>query len=868
MSAISQRQLSIASERDNLLQQMSAVNSRLNGLLLEAVTQAAGLPPNSRDLLEGAAQGKLDAVLEAGVAAYAGADPELTQSLGAFAEDARKAAQEYAKLKETVADVQERAKQGAQLVRAVQTGDVSRILTIGADIYEKLPADTRAEFLEKAVQAAGAKEKVEMALSLARQGTELRNEIADRLRSIPTASSVLRPAIVKLLDVGSADYDEHYSKLLQAAIGGAKTVTQQQDALIKLSRAWSGLVVDEVLTDPKLVIAAAVAMGSPCTAVGDCRQFLISRLRVNGLAGPAVTVEDSGRVVLSSPVTNEKIAEFRIQDIAARTFGTPIEVPRATILADANSLLARLDGEQGALIGRLLQLLPDREFDELATSASKALGTTGSKDFVAELLKPPAAGGASPLGESIARYSLGRDVVQRTVWAPAGGGPGPSAGGGGSTGTPEEQAALAALAATGPYGLAASMAIKVLSGMGELSDLADQARRLDDEDRGLSVELLHLTPLKHEIDNDEALAVLAHRAAELRSKSAANRGNLLRAALLDDSQRRLELSTKIRSRLPLNYYLSELLREQYDRLDQSIALWTGQSGSSGRRIENWLRADPRSARLALDPDIKLYSWFKRDWRGQRGDLDELAVRWNQLYLAARQACGTLGCDKDVHEVGFVEFTPAITLDSVAGDIAPKGTIREVSFTLLPQHIPDLQDIERLRLVDISAVVRNRTTGAASGLPSARIRHSGVGYMLAGGEGQVETFEVSDERSPDFIDGDSAISARRAALQSRWASSAGLGQLEGYALFGLYKVTLPSSFDPAKQSLELTFYYQRPKKAGVTPLRLPTAKLVCPSARGDTSIDISDVRLLVSRSETGLLDKVSAPDSCKLEENGR
>lgn len=579
-------------------------------------------------------------------------------------------------------------------------------------------------------------------------------------------------------------------------------------------------------------------------------------------------VDNAGLVVLRNPAGGATIAQFNLADIAARVIRTPIEVPRATIKADADALLARLDEQQGALLGHMLKALPDKGFDQVMNTAMKALGTDVSKDVARALSGPAAAGASNVLGESLAGFALGRDLVQRTgVAAPtaAAGAPAPGNGGGAGS-TPEEQAALAALAATGPYGVAAAMAIKVLSGMGELADLADQANRLDVEDRGLTVELLHLTPLKHQVDVDESLAQLAHRVAQLRSQSAANRGNLLQAALVDDGQRRIALSGKIRSRLPLNYYLAELLREQYDRLDQSLSTWTGDSASPGSRLESWLRGDPRMARLALDPDIRLYGWFRRDWRGQRQDLGELAQRWNQLYVAARQACGNLGCDANTRQVGFVEYSSPVPLDALAGNIGPAGTPREVSFTLLPRNLPDTQDIEGLRLVDVSGVVRNKTTGATSGLANFRIRHSGAGYMLANGDGRVETLELSEQRSPSFIDGDTELSNRQDSLQSRWSPTANLLPLEGYALFGLYHVKLPSGFDPAKQSLELTFFYQRPKQAAPGATRLPTAALLCQFGGEVKTIDLADVRLLMRHGETGLIDRLSTSESCKLTEN--
>lgn len=874
ISAIATRQTIIASERQSLEQQMSSVTASLNGMMLEAVSSAAGLPPNAIDLVDAAAKGDVKKVLQEGVAAYAAADPKFTQSLGTFAEDARVAAVEYKKLEALGNDIQTTADQGAQLMRAVQAGDVTRVLTVGAELYNKLPAETRS----KLTAAIDESESLQPAFALARKGTELRSELVDKLKALPAASSLIRPHLYALFDTGSERFDNYYALALGTAIGSAQDAAAQQDALIKLSRAWSTLVIDEGLKAPEVQIAVAAALGSPCKAIGDCRDFLIAKLNANGLDGPAVTVDAAGLVSVRHPSTGANIASFDLKNIASRTLRIPIDVPRAALRADADALLTRLDAGQGAEMTELLKAIPDLGFDRVLGAALTSLSVTDSKALVQSLAVPGADGEPSVLGESIASFALGRDLAQRTVLpsppSPATPGAAPSgtnppvgtAGAAGSGANANEQIALQALAATGPYGMAASMAIKMLAGMGQLSDLADQADRLDKEDRALTVEVLHLGPLKRKADLDEALATLAHRAAFLRSKSAANRSRVLQSALLNTGQNSERLYENIRDRLPLTFYLSELLRQRYDRLDRSLAVWLGPAGTQGGHITTYLRRDANSARLALDPDIKLYTWFQRDWQGQRYDLQQLAQRWNQIYNVADKVCADIGCGQAMRDVGIVEYSTPVALEDLTGKIGPAGSIRDVSFTLLPQHLAGLPELGRLRIVDVSAVIRNKKSGARSTMADLRVRHTGAGYILAGGVGLPETLDASQTRYPMFLRNEGEISARSAALQSRWTTAPTLTQLEGYALFGLYVVRLPAAFDPAAQSLDLTFFYQRPRLDDGAATRLPTAALFCGLADRSAPIDFTDIRLLAKRGDNGEIDRVAVPDSCRLQEN--
>ncbi|MDH7971897.1 hypothetical protein QH494_06845 [Sphingomonas sp. AR_OL41] len=859
VGAIAQRQQAIAAERESVLSQLDANQAGMNKLLLSAVQQAVGLPPNAVELVDAASRGDVDSALNLAVTAYASADPALTKSLGSFAEDARLAAQDYTALQGKVTNLVARANEGALLFRAIQSGDVSKVLEAGTTVFQNLPPEVQAKMLASVRENADLKAVV----TLARKGTQLRGQVIEFVRSTAKISDAVRPVVAGLLDTASEQFDAHYALALSATIAAARTVDDQTRALVWISKAWSESVVDQALKDPVAIVAVAVLLGSPCKVLADCRKLLITQLQARGLTGAPVTVSSSGAVQIVNPATGQQVARFSLPELANTLIRRPVEQQRAVLRQDVNAVLKRLDEQQGLAMGRLLDLLPDTTFDRVVNDKLRALAAPDAGAAFQAITGPVDSPAAGELARGLASLSLGGDLARRTVLAPAGAAPVPDLT---TPPSPAEQAALNALAAAGPYGVAASIALQALRGMSELSALADQADRLDKEDRSLSVELLHLAPLRLDVDRDESLAQLAQRSAQLRNAMAASRSQILQAALREDGQMQTELAAKIRSRLPLNYYLAELMREQYDRLDQSLALWTGQIGSAGPRIENLLRGDPRTARLALDPDIQLYDWFARNSEGQRRDLDQLSQHWNRLATVATQVCNTLGCDNNARDVGIVEVTEMVSLDALLGDIPPAGATRELSFTLLPRHLPDLGDLEGLRLVSVAGVVRNRQTDRTSSPLNIRIRHSGLGFLMVDGQGQTETFDSSDSFTPDFIDDASVLSKRRNDLQTRWSTSPKLGPLEGYALFGLYQISLPASFDPAKQSLELTFFYQHPRNAIPVDARLPTATVRCAGQADPRGIEMSDVRLLLRRDSNGLLSKLDGGSTCILAEN--
>ena len=876
MNAIMTRQIAIAAERQSLDSQMTAASSALNKVLLDSVASYVGLPPNTAALVQGAASGEVSGVLSTAALSWvsSGGLSELGGDFGKIADAAQSAAAQYKEIRDKVGMVQDAANNSAELVRAIQSGNTAAALNAGAQLFDKLPPSTKRDI----TQALTDNKTIKSAVALARQGSELRTTVVGYVSRLPDLGQTLQGEVTKYLDTSQAEFDSRYAQALSAVVANATQAADRADALARIAQGWSITFVDEIVPSKSLVPVAR-ALGSDCTTDLACRTALLDKLKAKGFAGPRVSVSTTGEVKVTGP-QGDVVLTVNLTEIAERTVKRPLQIEKAKIESDAKAIAAKLSTAQAAATKAFLAAIPDIDFDRHIGPLLNQL-TSQQQSSALQSMFPADADGSDLLTRSLASFSMGRDLKSMIDAKTSGSGPAPNpapggpapqpppAGGGGQNAG--EQALLSAMAASGPYGAAAAAAIKVLASMEALSNLVDQANHLDNEDRGLTVELLHLAPMSGEIDRDESLAQIAQRVAETKADGAGRRGELYGASLREQGGAASALEAKIKSQLPLTYYLSELLRQEYDQLDRALALWNGDVGPQGRYLQSLLRTDPSKARLALDPDIKLYDWFSRSSEGERKDLDALNEHWARLQTLAKQICNDTGCSPDVGQIGQVDRSAAIALSAIRSDViqVSVGAPTAIRFTLLPQHM-DLPKVDRLRLVDVSAVVRNRKTGATTAPVNFRLKHSGLGYISVDGEGVREVLDASDETSLRYLPDDVGIDKLRDDLQNRWRSTDALRPLEGYPLFGLYELSVPSWFNPADQELEFIFYYQRPNKTIGAEATFYGKVLSCPQSRSP-KMNASDVQLLIRKDSAGILrelDTAAGGPACTLKENSQ
>jgi hypothetical protein len=857
--AIQASQATIVAEIGALEKQVADRTAAMNATLTSAMTQAVGLPPDTAKILQGAANGDYSGVVAAAVQQYA-ASPDvavgLPRNLKELAASAQEAAQRYEEVRKTVVDVQERANQGTTLLKAIQSNDRDKLVAIGLDAMGRLSPDTRDQLL-----AGVAKVKdLDGALKLAGNGTFVRAEISAYIGATPDLSAKVGSLVATYLKPQDQAFAWRYQQLLIAGAATAKTAAEQSAVFGALSHGWARSLVRDVLDPQGSVVATAQSLGSPCTKDLDCADWLIDHVTQNGLTGQIVAISAAGDVTIT--VKGQVSARFSVADLAKATSGRAVEAAGAAVRADIDALVARIQSGGSAHVVEVVRRLPDVDFDRDIQPLLKSLPAGRGMALLQTLTSPGAGGVAAPASQDMAALALGRDIAQKTIFAPVPNQTGPPRGRpavpqvalpAGAGADPSQEMILSAMKASGPYGIAAATTIELLSGISQNGVAIEQINAKAQEDRDLTVEMMHVTVFESDLNRDEAIATLEQRIATAQYSSAHTRSDLYEQAMVDQGGQNTALQAKIRRRLPLIFLLSEQLREQFDALDHALGFWENDLSPDGTFLERSVRSDPQLRRLGLDPDISLYDWFKRDVAGQRKDLDALLVHWQGIEaLITTDLCPKYHCSAKDAQMGQVEITDLISLRKLVGPAswAAAEKSRSLLFTILPQSLPNIPARNGLRLVHVAGAV-SKTANNYQHNPNIVLRHSGLGYVSAGGRGYRETLDTSGDLTPRPPVDDGGSSALQEELQGRWAPNPTLRPLEGYPLYGLYSVQFPPEFDFMSSDLVLRFYYQWPVNAAVLSRRDLVVSFSCSDGGGrQVPVASTDVKLLVERDEKG------------------
>ncbi|TBW32242.1 hypothetical protein E0E54_19720 [Azotobacter chroococcum] len=260
-------------------------------------------------------------------------------------------------------------------------------------------------------------------------------------------------------------------------------------------------------------------------------------------------------------------------------------------------------------------------------------------------------------------------------------------------------------------------------------------------------------------------------------------------------------------RRPLFFYISERLREEFDLLDQSIQLWAGASGRLVMSIKHLILEDPQNIRLALDSDIHLFDWLRRDGEGLRTDVDALLAHWRQLVRLARDTCGRIGCDIGTPSSVQAADTGQISLCSLmsAGQkqrFRQWVRNRDGSLTLDvffdPNRLPIASWHANVRVIEVRLAGRigdgnpqgpcTQSFGKLVPFQKASVTHPGPSYVPRG-DGTYFKDLLLPHRSSSFMPPEPFDIE---ALSQRWNSIqvAQRRSFEGYGLFSLWRFELP------------------------------------------------------------------------------
>jgi len=267
-----------------------------------------------------------------------------------------------------------------------------------------------------------------------------------------------------------------------------------------------------------------------------------------------------------------------------------------------------------------------------------------------------------------------------------------------------------------------------------------------------------------------------------------------------------DVDLRIRLYRPYFFYLAEMLRQQFDLFDRSLAMWSGASDSRGF-FATKVATDPSLARLALDSEIHLFDWLNRDREATKTDPFLLFVHWQQLVALAESYCVDHGCKPGDNQLGQIGATQRIGMfDALvppdtrerflrwkAGPMTEPFTFRltlDPSKRLLPARFVNIRNL------DWNVVPISRGGSVPGNLLQVRhLGHSQIPYEDRTSVGTSIRLRDESMLPNGFTPSNRALQFDLAELASRFQSQTGitslqsLRALEGYGLYGAYEITV-------------------------------------------------------------------------------
>jgi hypothetical protein len=386
-----------------------------------------------------------------------------------------------------------------------------------------------------------------------------------------------------------------------------------------------------------------------------------------------------------------------------------------------------------------------------------------------------------------------------------------------------ERVLEAALVSAVPGVRAVRMAEQVFKSIADITEQIDVMHSLYDEEKALTVEIVHLDDMRDQARFTQGIANLDREIALKRITSSQDliRAHVSLAAMGAREQKGAIQKAKLR--VPLALFYADALRREYDALDRSLALWSGDPLTLRGFVRDRIKANPNSMRLALDPQIGLYTWLDRSLESNRGDLEALRTYWSRTLALVREVCIEAKCTDENSVLGQVLKTGQISLRRITSEAEwerfrhwqKSGTgLFTFSFLLAPWH-PVIRDDHAIRAdLDDLRIVTARIGGMPSAslgakpinLYGASLTHPGIGYVLYRGRFVREAFQPAVKHGLEWKNNPEW----KSDLYARWNDAPPLRPLEGYSMFTMWQLDVPRSKDAREVAdIIVQFHYQTP-----------------------------------------------------------
>jgi hypothetical protein len=878
--AIQQRQEEIASESASLRNRLAATAKQVDAVIGKAMAQAVGAP--DLKTIQSAVEGKSleNVVLAAAGPMLLDTNSSLNKALTSYSKMTKDVVDFYNRGKKAYDEVERFRSDAERVTQLLKSRSVKDLVQAGTSVYSQLDASTKAS-IDKVVDSP----KLKTVVNLAKQGQALRTQAAQFVTENLDLSSRLKPILVRVARERFDDFSDVYKQVLLTASRHNPTVEVQRVIVAALLKDWSRVVAEE-LVDAEAVVPVARAAGLNCADIKDCQTRLAGLFEKKALPELPIVRVDDARVKIM--VGGKVLFDRGFLPFSEAVLKREIDSSRERVLSEIDERIAQLSKFEDKLAERILRLLPDASFDKEITEILEAVKSSKNFDDKA-LAQAIVRHGERETQEKtklqLVSFALGSTLVgsaDPTAPSLTPRSAGASTSTSGASQSMEMQVALQALAMSGPYGAAAAMAVQVATAIGEMSDLSDQASRLDAEDKQLTVELVHIEKMVGEARFAEAIADLEEQIAQRQKDSALAQRDVLQTAF---QQAAAMAQGKIRDAkmlMPRLYLKAEMTRMYFDTLDRSLALWVGDTDARRGQVERAIRNDPNWARYSLDGDIGLFGWFDRSIEGERKDLKRLSEHWNRVRELASHVCQKYGCDGITAVVGDVGVTDELSLTSLLTP-AEEERLRQwqsaagpseiaIPFLLTPNSARIATQLQGVRVVDVAVAAGK---GAARyALESASLQHSGVGYVRVGGDYKQESLLPVEKNTLLPLFNQDEITRRANDLRQRWTKDKSMALMEGYPLFSLYVLNLRREADTTPERMEdvkIRFFYSyrtkyiRDEKSGSEILASMHYFAQSRSRSGAiVRVDLEEIGVLFASSDV----EQAGPDMSKLSPSNR
>lgn len=667
------------------LAKREAAGAAIGAALVKAVTNAVGAPPW---VIEAAKADSFEAALkEAAIGAVKDRltnDPSFKEKIdGALS-----------KVNTNVSELTALYKKGEEFRSTFNRyeGDLNRIgavlreptldgiLDIGTLAFDALPEDKKAEWRSKALEA---RPILQIAAVMSRPdqlGERLKQRAADFVASQVNARNFFSTAVQTYLKSRIGEASSLYGELLRRA------------ASQRLSDEDLRLIVDSFVRSSARWIIAEINAGNT-EAHHGAKQLLFESFGVTtdlrleqelasrGISRiPRITLE-GGSLRITGP-KQEVLWQRDIIQLLKLPSAGEVNVLSSDAERELKRLAGRIADKEGDLRNVLVSILPFEQV-EAGLRQVVAPGTTLIVDKVEKAWQRIVTQDSEDQGrtlDAIASMQLGtayitdrlaKDNIAKTEVERSYGPLPPEAVRAVKEGQGMENELMArALDAACPgLGVAAQMGKQVIDGIVKMEGAnawLDMVRALLSEN---FVAEARLQDLGQEAKTAEEIAI---KEAEVHTRlEAAFRKSLdVQVFGLGEIARTTERNqTRVKIRRGLVFLLAERLREEFDLLNHSIALWGGLDAAPRGTIARLIREDPQNARLALDSEIQIYEMLNREGEGARTGTDQMLVHWRQILRLAEDACARIGCETETAGAQVRESRLISVCDLISADDA-------------------------------------------------------------------------------------------------------------------------------------------------------------------------------------------------------